>query len=165
MFSLSNTNISNANHAKFVDDCQKSMSEAFKIVNEQTKKSGESNKMLYDKNVFGQTNETGDRVLLRNLSERGGTGKLRSWWEDNIYIVQNCDKNIPIFKIKSEGNLFKTKTVHRNLLLKVNEFSLVKSLNSNIPRDIKPRVIVEHYDEEDEYAIVLTRRQSDCVIP
>ena len=47
------------------------MSEAFRIVNEQTKKSGESSKMLYDKNVFGQTIETADRVLLRNLSERG----------------------------------------------------------------------------------------------
>ena len=31
--------------------------------------------------------DAGDRFPLRDNSERRGTGKLRSHWEDNIYIV------------------------------------------------------------------------------
>ena len=44
------------------------------------------NKRNYNKNLFGQILEPYDRVLLRNVSDRGGTGKLRSYWEKDIYV-------------------------------------------------------------------------------
>ena len=64
------------------------------------------------------------RVLLRNVSETGGTGKLRSYWEKEIYVVVSCDPELPIYKIKSENGNKLVKTVHRNLLLKCNNYLL-----------------------------------------
>ena len=82
------------------------------------------NKRNYNKKVFGQIFEPNDRVLLRNVSETGGTGKLRSYWEKEIYVVVSCDPELPIYKIKSENGNKLVKTVHRNLLLKCNNYLL-----------------------------------------
>ena len=35
-------------------------------------------------------------VLIRNVWERGGTGKLRSYWEKDIYEVVSNDPDLPI---------------------------------------------------------------------
>ena len=32
----------------------------------------------------------GDRVLVKNYTEHGGTGKLRSYWKNYIYKVVDC---------------------------------------------------------------------------
>ena len=39
---------------------------------------------------------------LRDASERGGTWKLRSYWEKDIYVVVSCDAELSIYKIKPE---------------------------------------------------------------
>ena len=50
----------------------------------------------------------GERVLLKSLSERGGTGKLKSYWENDIYKAVSCHPESPIYQIKPEngGNKF-----------------------------------------------------------
>ena len=61
----------------------------------------------------------GDRVLVRNLSEGGGTGKLRNHWEEKIHkIVSAIGDDSVTYKIVHE-NVRKSKDwiVHRNLLL------------------------------------------------
>ena len=62
--------------------------------------------------------EVGDRVLLRNR-EKGGTGKLRNFWEEKVYTVVKKDEEIPVITIKPEAG-GKEKRVHRNNLLKCN---------------------------------------------
>ena len=68
-------------YLNFVESWKDAMQEAYLIAGHRSNKSAQSGKTNYDKKLFGACLDVGDRVLVRNLSERGGTGKLRSYWE------------------------------------------------------------------------------------
>ena len=78
------------------------MNTAIKISPEKAKISAKQSCHQYNKKNYGNDVTAGDRVLLRNFSERGGTGKLRSHWEDTIYaVIEKIDK-LPFFIEKIE---------------------------------------------------------------
>ena len=47
--------------------------------------------------------EPGDRVLVRNLSEHGGPGKIQSHWEQDVYIVVKRQCESPVYIVKKEN--------------------------------------------------------------
>lgn len=55
------------------------MTEACELASTHSRKSAELDKVQYDKRVRHTTLHEGDRVLLRNLPDRGGPGKLRPY--------------------------------------------------------------------------------------
>ena len=55
------------------------------------------------------------------MSERGGTGKLKNCWQNDIYEVVSCLPELPIYQIKPENGGNKIRTVHRKLLRKCND--------------------------------------------
>ena len=55
------------------------MKEVFSITSGNVEKSQSMKKRNYNKKVFDQILDPNDRVLLRNVSEREGTGKLKSF--------------------------------------------------------------------------------------
>ena len=63
------------------------MKEAYHIAQRNAKKTAERGKEYYNKRVSGAVLQPGDRVLVRNLTERGGPGKLRFHWEHVIHVV------------------------------------------------------------------------------
>ena len=63
------------------------MSEAYKIAAETAQRNTQHGKKQYDKKVHRIVLEPGERVLVQNMSERGGPGKLRSYWENEVYVV------------------------------------------------------------------------------
>lgn len=65
--------------------------------------------------VKGVVLKPGDRVLVRNLREHGGPGKLRSYWEKTIYVVKEQVSDNPVFEVVSPecGNKKGTRTLQR----------------------------------------------------
>ena len=65
------------------------MKEAYDFASAHAKESALLGKQQYGKKVKHDTALCeGDRVLVRrNMTERGGPGKLRPYWEQEIYVV------------------------------------------------------------------------------
>ena len=63
--------------------------------------------------------EKGNRGWIRNLPERGGTGKMRSFWEDKVYVViENLNSENITYKVLSENDLNRDiRTLHSSMLL------------------------------------------------
>ena len=57
-----------------------SMTEAYKVAHETSYGVAEESKTGYNKKGRRCVLEEGDRVLVRNLREKEGPGKLRSYW-------------------------------------------------------------------------------------
>ena len=105
-------------HQQFVDEWKKSMQEVFKVAKEKNVKSQAYNKGKYDGKVREVGIEEGDRVLVKNLRERGGTGKLRSAWEHQIFEVVRQQGDLPVYHVRNLDKARDVRVLHRNHLMK-----------------------------------------------
>ena len=131
------------------------MKEAFNIANKNIRKTSDYNKQKYDSKAKSVEIVPGDKVLVKNVRDKGGTGKLRSFWEQNIYEVVSKHEDIHV-KIKPVGDN-RVRTIHWNLLKLCNELPL-DVLEKPIHRKEKVRKgIVSVEDSEDELVIMVKR--------
>ena len=108
-------------HGKFVQDWERSMQVAYNIARENINKSANYNKEHYDKRAKAAKLEVGDQVLVRNLREKTGKPKMRSFYEENLFEVVEVRDNVPVYKIRNVNKPRDIRVVHRNKLLKVDE--------------------------------------------
>ena len=54
---------------------------------------------------------------MRWLSERGGPGQLRSYWEEQVHVAVGQTGNPPVFEVRPEGRTGKPRVLHLDLLL------------------------------------------------
>ena len=117
----------------YVNSWKKAMQEAYVIAENCANKNARIGKKVHNKKIFGITLNIGDRVLVRNLSERGGTGKLRSYWENDIHVViRKKDENIPVYTVKAENDKGKERVLHINLLLSCEHLPLKDPVGEKI---------------------------------
>ena len=94
------------------------MEEAYQIALKHSTERGSKDQLRHNSKPLLTKLVPGDRVLVKNLSVRGGTGKLRGYCEDDIaVVVESCGDDAVVYKIRS-GNVLKGKvrTLHRNML-------------------------------------------------
>ncbi|XP_044211122.1 uncharacterized protein LOC122984617 [Thunnus albacares] len=72
----------------YAEKWQKSMQEAYDIAGKNMSKSAKRGQRHYNQRVWSSVLEPGDHVLIRNLSERGGPGKIRAYWESKVHVVK-----------------------------------------------------------------------------
>lgn len=116
------------------------MAEAYKISEGNSLQASARGKAQYNRKARGVL-KAGDRVLVRNLGERGGPGKLRSYWEKVVYMVKGQVSNNPVYVVYPEnGNSNKTRTLHRNLLVLVNDLPVeAPTMTAQSPKPGKQR--------------------------
>ena len=118
---IQNSLTNQKSYDKVVAEWKESMQQAIDIANKNNGKARHLNKTTYDRKLYDNDIDLGDRVLLRNNLKRGDSGKLRSHWEDIIYIVTKKADNISVYNTKSKHcNNVKTKRVHRNIIMPCN---------------------------------------------
>ena len=107
-------------YSAYVKRWKQGMSDAYKIAKRKSNQVGDLNKSAYNKRARCSVLETGDRVLVRNLRERQGPGKLRSYWEKTVYRIVERKRESPVYVVEPEKG-GERRCLHRNLLVSIGD--------------------------------------------
>lgn len=112
-------------HAKYVKGWTERMQEAYRIASENATHSVKKGKRQHDSGFVSTALVEGDRVLVRNLREKGGPGKLRSFWENDVYVVvRKIREDASFYEVRQEDGKGNIRRLHRNILLQCNSLPL-----------------------------------------
>ncbi|KAK3732869.1 hypothetical protein QZH41_002219, partial [Actinostola sp. cb2023] len=105
-------------YPEYVSKWKAAMTEAYDKAAKAACQSSARGKKGYDKRVNSSVLKAGDRVLVRNLTPRGGPGKLRSFWEEEVHVVvSRRAPDSPVYELRPESGRGRNRILHRNLLL------------------------------------------------
>ena len=100
----------------YVENWQRAMKEAYQLAFSQSEKQAQRNERNFNRRArTSAVLEVGDRVLIRNKREKGGPGKLRSYWEQTVYKVLERKHDSPVYVVEPEKG-GEVRTIHRNML-------------------------------------------------
>uniref|UniRef100_A0A3B5AJZ5 Integrase catalytic domain-containing protein n=1 Tax=Stegastes partitus TaxID=144197 RepID=A0A3B5AJZ5_9TELE len=107
-----------SDYRDYVEGWKKGMEEAYIIANKTAEKAAARSKRYYDTKVRSSLLQPGERVLIKNLTPRGGPGKLRNYWEDTVHtVVRQVQPDMPVYEVRPERGKGRSRVLHRNLLM------------------------------------------------
>ena len=119
----------------YAEKWAKRMQEAYEIASQNAGKLAERNKLRHNAGLISPVLVPGDRVLVKN-HVTGGPGKLRSYWEHNVYTVLRKMENAPVYEVKREDGFGPMRRLHRNLLYQCNHLPVP------VPAKVKKKKLV-----------------------
>jgi transposase InsO family protein len=136
-------------HRQYIANWKSAMSEAYRIASEHAGTRAAIDKKRYDRHAISSTLLPGDRVLVRNNIERGGPGKIRSYWEPSIYkILEKVGDSGVVYRVQVENDATsRERVLHRNLLFPCPGLPLqqqVRPVSRNIARRPTKPVVSLH---------------------
>lgn len=112
-------------HEDFAQKWQQQMKEAYDVASKNIEKTHTRGKSFYDQKRQCAALSPGDRVLVRNMSERGGPGKLHSYLEDQVHVgISQKGDDSPVYEVKAERGKGQVHILHRNMLMPCNSLPL-----------------------------------------
>ena len=108
----------------YVNELQERLKKAYELAELNSRASQKSQKKFYDRKVRSAVLAPGDRVLVRSVGLKG-MQKLADRWSAEVYVVvDQPHEDIPVYRVKQETGRGGCKTLHRNLLLPVQNLPL-----------------------------------------
>lgn len=103
----------------YAEDWRNRMMEAYKVASRVSHKKKERGKSLHDRKVHRAELIPENRVLVHKFKEKGGPGKLRSFWGEQIHVdTQRKYEDGPVYEVQPENRKGKTRILDSNLTWK-----------------------------------------------
>ena len=155
-------------HLSYVDKWKEKMTQAYEIANRQSMQRKSKDVERHNaKRLTASILLLGDRVLVRNMAERGGTGKLRSFWEDKVHIVlETYGENPVLYRVQAENDPNgRTRNLHRNMLQPCDD--LLDDFNWNLSKKDKRKAesAVENKTQKVEKHKEIQEESSEDEVP
>ena len=113
------------------------MTKAYSIALKHSQSSAAQAKRHYDKKARSIVLSPEDQVLVRN-AEKGGSGKIRSYWEDTIYkVVSRLKKDSLVYTVEPVNGQGHQKMLHCTMLLPCDTLPVEASPDSPVIRPVK----------------------------
>ena len=122
---------------RYANEFKEEMEEAYRIAERNVSKRKNQDKMRRNSGPVLGALVVGDRVLVKNV-ETGGPGKLRSYWEQRVYIIEKV--NGVVYTISDEGNTRRRwRVVHRNMLMPCGDVQITQEKTTPPATGIRTR--------------------------
>ena len=107
------------NRPDFVKHWKEEMEEAYHIARGKSRKRKEADEKRWKNRLIVTAVKPGDKVLVKNVREKGGPGKIRAFWEQDVYrVLEVQGPSDVIVKIQKENcPTGEKRVVHRNMIL------------------------------------------------
>ena len=130
----------------YITELWEKLHESYQKATEEADKARAGQKLSYDRRARAGLLEVGDRVLVKILAFEG-KHKLSNKWEDRPYVVlEHSNPEIPVYVVRREDGIGKTRTLHRNHLFHVsdlpfpdhNDLELERSTTTQKKKRVQP---------------------------